>query len=109
LGLSTTIIISDEGIKYESVFKEVSIEWDQIKSYGVFVDNRYNRYQLKKEKYDKFLIAAEKFIFITDVENYKPSKFKSRPKSKYFYFQYRKEAMELIEDNMCKISLIKKK
>ncbi len=102
---TTKVVITDKGIRYKSLFKEVIIEWNQIKSYGVYITGSNVKSTLNPREYDKFKWAAQKFIFITEKENYKPKLFRIRPKKGFAYidFHYRKNAMEIIEDKMTKI------
>jgi hypothetical protein len=105
LGLTTKVTITDNGIIYKSVFKKIIIDWIQIKSFGVYVTGRNVKYTLDKVDYNKFIWADQKFIFITDKDDYTPAIFRLRPKSgfTYFDFHYRQEAMQMIEDKMINI------
>jgi len=101
-GLTTKISISDKAIRYKSIFKDITIEWTQIKSYGVFVTGSNVKYVLDRKDYDKFILAGQKNIFITDNEGFTPAMFKIRPKKGhiYFDFHYRQEAIQFIENKM---------
>jgi hypothetical protein len=102
LGLTTKVTITDNGIIYKSVFKKLFIDWIQIKSFGVYVTGRNVKYTLDKCDYDKFIWAGQKFIFITDKEDFTPAMFRFRPGKGlvYFDFHYRQEAIKMIEEKM---------
>ena len=101
-GLTSKITISDKEIRYKSIFKDITIEWTQIKSYGIFVTGSNVKYALDRKDYDKFILAGQKNIFITDYEGFTPAMFKIRPKNGhiYFDFHYRKGAIQFIDNKM---------
>ncbi|MEI6823875.1 MAG: hypothetical protein WCL51_18245 [Bacteroidota bacterium] len=104
IDLFTTITISDNGIRFKSFYKDSSINWCDIKSYGVYARGNATLDILEKGKYNEFIMVVQKYIFITDKKDYLPARYKRKPKSIYIICEYRKEAMELIEENMNKIS-----
>jgi hypothetical protein len=101
-GLTSKISISDNGIRYKSIFKDITIEWTQIKSYGIFVTGSNVKYVLERKDYDKFILAGQKNIFITDNEEFTPAMFKIRHERGhiYFDFHYRKEVIQFIDKKM---------
>jgi hypothetical protein len=95
-GLNAKVKITEMGIEYNSGFKHKFIEWVKIKSYGVYRVSRYDFEILERDKYDKFSIWGQKFIYISEYQDYFPKSFK-KPKEGYIDFNYRKEAFREIE------------
>ena len=101
-GLTSKITISNSGIRYKSMFKDLTIDWNQIKTFGVYITGSNVKTVIEKTDYDKFVLAGQKNIFITDKEDFSPSMFKIRPNSefKYIDFHYRPKAIDMIEQKM---------
>ncbi len=101
-GLTAKITISNNGIRYKSMFKDLNIDWNQIKTFGVYVTGSNVKIEIDKADYDKFILAGQKNIFITDKEDYHPAMFRRQPNSefKYIDFHYRHRAMDLISQKM---------
>lgn len=100
-GITTKIMITNESVTQKSIFKQQTIKWKDIKSYGVYVDIRRNRYLLE-EKDDIDFYLGPRLIFVSDISNFTIDKYKIRHKnnSVFIDFSYQKEAFELIRQKM---------
>lgn len=93
--LTTKIIFSEREVTYKSLFEERSIKWSNIKTYGVYAKARIGYKELSEMKYDKFVFAAQKKIYLSDKTNYKLNLW-NKPKKGYIDFHYRRYILDEI-------------
>ena len=99
-GVTAIIGITDQGILYKTLFRQTHIDWENVKSFGVYVVGKYYREVLKQEDYDKTRFDLKKYIYISTEIDFYPKSFKSNENSGSFFFDYRKNIIELIEDKI---------
>ncbi len=99
--LTTRILITNDSVTHITIFKQKTIKWKDIKSYGIYVDIRRNRYILEKKDYND-LFLDYRLIYVSDINDFTIDKYKVRHKnnSVFIDFSYRKEAIELIIQKM---------
>jgi hypothetical protein len=102
-GILGKVIISEKGIEYRFGPKYKYIEWSKVKAIGVYRVSRYDFVVLDRDKYEKVSIWGQKFIYVSEYQDYFPNSFK-KPKEGYIDFNYRKEAFEEIEKMIKKAS-----
>jgi hypothetical protein len=95
-GLNTKVEINEKGLYYYSVLNRKCIEWRKVKSYGVYKVSRNDFDILKKESYDKLSIWGQKFIYVSEYQDYFSNSFR-KTRTGYIDFNYRREAFLEIE------------
>lgn len=95
IGFMTKISIEKKGITQSSLSKDFLLNWNNIKTIGVYRLNRFGVKIIEPKDYDKFSFLGQKFIFISTKHNFIP-KHNLKLTSEFIHFHWRKEAWEEI-------------
>jgi len=86
--------VIETGIVYQSIFKRRIIQWDEIKTAGMYISRRYSAKAVDKQKRDEFYFGMKQFYVSTN-QNQEPHKaLWLFPQN--IVFSYRKPVGELI-------------
>lgn len=96
IGFMTRIHIERKGITQSSISNDYLLNWNQIKTVGVYRINRYGIKIVDPKNYDKISLLGQKFIFISTKENYLPKR-NQNSSSDFIHFHWRKEAWNEIK------------
>jgi len=92
----TKIRIERKGITQSSISKDYLLNWNEIKTIGVYRVNRYGLKIVEPSNYNKFSLLGQKFIFISTKQNYLPKLYQNSS-SDFIHFHWRKEAWNEIK------------
>lgn len=96
IGFMTKIRIEGKGIIQSSLSKDYLLNWNDIKTIGVYRVNRYGLKIVDPKNYNKFSLLGQKFIFISTKQNYLPKR-NQNSSSDFIHFHWRKEAWDEIK------------
>ena len=88
------IILSQEGVIFKSPFGFKQIDWENIKTYGIFLRRNYSGTELSEADLKKKFITGNKYIYVSENEE---NQLTNQIKDGYISFQYNKEAYDFIK------------
>lgn len=90
------ITISRESIKFRTPFRSFEIPWEQVKSFGGFVQSQFMGHPLDEESLEGFSIWGAKFVYVSTISY--PQLKNSKIDDTYICFHYRRIPFELIKE-----------
>ena len=96
VGFMTKIRIERKGFTQSSISNDYLLNWNQIKTIGVYRVNRHGIKIVNPKNYNKISLLGQKFIFISSKENYLPKR-NQNSSSDFIHFHWREEAWNEIK------------
>lgn len=95
--LTAKILIDKQCIVKKSVFGAKELNFNEVKSFGVYLQEGKSIGSIERSEYDNTFWFAIKFIFVANRNDYSPNSFRQKGSIR---FHYTKELYEAIEHNM---------
>lgn len=94
------ISITQGYMEFKGIVKQNRIYWNECISYGVFIQTSFGAKQLKRSDWSKASWLGAKFIYVSKL---KATPLQNINNQDFISFQYRSEAIDLIEGYLTNI------